>query len=151
MGVDVSDRIGQTQLAGAFVVSKGFVKRAALSHAGAGVGGVLGGVISATGQAIGSKTAPVTDTPQFKGLAYLAVTEDEVVLFKAKQGFKSPSVTEELARLRRSDIQDSEFRSGYLSHLTIRPLDGGPWEFEVQRVYKKAGRAVADALGATIS
>jgi len=151
MAVDVSDRLGKAQLAGAFVVGKGFVKKKALGNAGAGVGGVLGGVISAAGGAVAAKTAPRSDTPAFKGLAYLAVTEDEVVLFKAKQGFKSPSVSEEIGRLARGEIESSEYRGGYLSHLTIRPREDGPWEFDVQRAYKKSGRAVADALGATIS
>lgn len=151
MAVDVSDRLGKPQLAGGFVVGKGYVKKRALAGAGMEVGGLIGGVISATGDYIGAKTAPKTETPSFKGLAYLAVSADEVVLFKARQGFRSPSVEEELARLSRSDIQSTEFSGGYLSHLTIVPRDGGAWEFEVQRAYKKSGIAIAEALGAAIS
>lgn len=148
MAVDVSDRLGAAQLAGAFVVGKGFVRKKALSNAGVGVGGAIGGVIGAAGDYVGSKTTPGSDAPDFKGLAYLAVTAEEVVLFKAKQGFRSPSVEQELARLPRAEIETSEFRSGYLSHLKLNLRDGSNWEFEVQRAYKKQGVAVAGALGA---
>jgi hypothetical protein len=148
MAVDVSDRLGATQLAGAFVVSNGFVKKRAMGSAGAGVGGLLGGAISAAGEALASKATPQTATPDFRGVAFLAVTDGEVVLFKTKQGLRAPSVSDELARLPRSEIQTSDFDSGYVSHLKLQLLDGGSWEFSIQRAYKKSGIAVAEVLGA---
>jgi hypothetical protein len=152
MAVDVSDRLGATQLAGAFVVGKGFIKKKALGNAGAGVGGLIGGAISAAGEYAASKTVTDhTDSPELKGVGYLAVTADEVVLFKTKPGFRAPSVSDEIARLPRGEIQTSEFDSGYVSHLKLHLLDGGIWEFSVQRAYKKSGIAVAETLGANKS
>lgn len=151
MAVDVSDKLGKQQLAGAFVVNRGFVKKSALNNAGSQVGGALGGVISAAGGAIANKTTPETETPKFRGLAYLAVTDSELVLFNAKQGMMSPSVGEEITRLPRNEIRSSEFHAGYVSQLTIHPNEGGSWELSVQRAYKKAGQAIAQELQAVIS
>ncbi|WP_205695601.1 hypothetical protein [Conexibacter sp. SYSU D00693] len=79
---------------------------------------------------------------------YLAVTDDELVLAKVKQGLVGQKAVEVLARAGRDAVQGAEIGKGKLtSPLTIAFAGDETWSFDVPRAKVKDARGLLDALG----
>jgi hypothetical protein len=148
MALDASQLLGSPQLAGVKVSPRGLTKSTALGSAGLGVGGLLGGAISATaGAKAGRRQAETgSDTPKFGRVAYLAVTQEELALIKLT-GLATFKLDEVIARVPRSDVASAEIGRSLAPSLTITFGSGGSWQLEVARVSKKDAEAVVHALG----
>jgi hypothetical protein len=127
MALDASQLLGSQQLAGVKVSPKGFTKSVAAGSAGVGVGGLVGGAISATAgmKAERRQAQMASETPKFGRAAYLAVTGDELALIKLKSGLVSFKLDEVIERVPRSEVASAE----------------------LGRVVKKHARAVVQVLG----
>jgi hypothetical protein len=144
MGTDVSRVLGRPELAGGFVSPKGTTMRMTAGTAGAVVGGLVG---TAAAAAIEGRGSSSSDLPSFGNIGYLAVTDTELALLRAKHGaFKAKVTDEVLARVPRTAIADVRFDSGWLSRLSIRHADGTLWQFEIPRICKKGAVATVRAL-----
>lgn len=148
MALDASQVLGSPQLAGVKVSPRGFTKRTAAGSAGIGVGGILGGAISATaGATAGRRQAQMaSETPNFGRVAYLAVTEDELALIKLT-GLATFKLDQVIERVPRSDVASAELGRSIAPSLTITFGNRGSWQLEVARVAKKDAEAVVHALG----
>jgi hypothetical protein len=148
MALDASQILGSPQVAGVKVSPKGFTKSVAAGSAGVGVGGIVGGAISATaGMRADRRQAQLaSETPKFGRVAYLAVTEDELALIKLK-GLVTFTLDEVIERVPRSDVASAELGRGIAPSLTIRFGNRDSWQLEVPRVAKKDAQAVVHALG----
>lgn len=148
MALDASQVLGSPQLAGVKVSPKGFTKSVAAGSAGVGVGGLVGGAISATAgmKAQRRQAHLASETPKFGRVAYLAVTEHELALIKltGRLTFKLDEVIE---RVPRSDVASAELGRAIAPSLTITFANRDSWQLEVPRVAKKDAQAVVHALG----
>ena len=145
---DASSALGAPQLAGTWVNNKGTAKRLVASVAGRELAGAIGSVAatSAAGRSSGGGPA---DTPDFGRDAYLALSESEIALVKAKQGVMKLKITEEVhARAARTEVAHAELGSGKLAcPLTITFANGSRWELDVPRGGKSAAEKVVSLLG----
>ena len=149
MAADASSALGAPQIAGAWVNRKGKGKRTMGAVAGAQIGGVVGAAVGAGLRGKGSPQ-PSTETPEFGGFGFLAVSETDLVLVKGKQGLMGLKMTDEVVgKVPRSDVASIEIGPGRLvSPLTITFGNGGQWEVEVARASKGAAeRVVAELSG----
>jgi len=81
-------------------------------------------------------------------VGYLAVTEQEVALIRGKKGAFKPKVGQEVVgRVPRADVEGIEFDKGALKgDLKLQFTDGGWWEFEIPKVYRRTTEAVVKTL-----
>jgi hypothetical protein len=143
---DASQVLGSPEVAGTFLNPKGTLKKKATASAGRAVGGLVGAVGSNLAQ---SHQKQEGTTPDFGQVGYLAVTADELALVRGKIGAIKPKIRDEvLARRPRSDVQSVELEGGKLikADLTIQFADGGAWEFEVPKVYRKTADRLVQEL-----
>jgi hypothetical protein len=145
MAGDAADVLGAPELAGSFVSPKGLTKR----MTGIAAAGVVGGVAGGMAAQARSTAKGFDGAPPFGAIGYVAVTAGEVAIVKGKTGLLKPKVgTEVVARAPRSEVASAELEGGALkAALTIRFADGGWWEFEVPKVYRKTAEQVVNALG----
>jgi len=105
------------------------------------------------GEAIGYAAAQrakghISQTPEFRRNAFLAVTDREVALINIGSGGLNGKLEEVLARVPRSDVASAEVSRGALrTNLTINFTDGGSWEFEVSPLVRRTVVRVVHALG----
>ena len=146
MGADAADALGAPEIAGTFVSPKGLTKRMTGATAGSVVGGVVGRVAATA--AMGHHEG----APSFGTVGYVAVTADELAIVQGKTGLFKPKVgSEVVARVARSEIASTELDPGMLkAALKIQFADGGWWEFEVPKVYRKTAEQVVRALGGRV-
>ncbi len=144
MAGDASDVLGAPQVAGSFVSPKGLTKRMAGVAAAGVVGGVAGGM-AAQAAATGRK---YEGAPDFGVIGYVAVTADEVAIVKGKQGLMKPKIgSDVIARAPRSEVAAVELDPGALkAALKISFTNGGWWQFEVPKIYRKTAQQVVSAL-----
>jgi hypothetical protein len=144
---DAADVLGAPEVAGAWVNRRGKAKRTMSTVAGAEIGGAVGSVVGA-GISQGSPR-PTAETPDFGGFAYLALSADELVLVKGKQGLMKLKMTDEVvAKVLRSDVVSIEAGEGKIAApLTITFSDGGQWDLEVARAHRSAAEQVVAELG----
>jgi len=144
---DAADVLGAPEVAGAWVNRRGKAKRTMSTVAGAEIGGAVGSVVGA-GISQGSPR-PTAETPDFGGFAYLALSADELVLVKGKQGLMKLKMTDEVvAKVPRSDVTSIEAGEGKIAApLTITFSDGGQWDLEVARAHRSAAEQVVAELG----
>ena len=144
MASDASEVLGSPELAGTFLSPKGLTARMTAMTAGRVVGGVLGQV--AADQATGGER--YQGAPDFGQVGYVAVTQDEVAIVRGKKGAFKPKVGDEVvARAPRSSVQAVDFDKGALKgSLTIEFADGGWWEFEIPKIYRKTTERVVSVL-----
>ena len=144
MASDASEVLGSPELAGTFLSPKGLTARMTAMTAGRVVGGVLGQV--AADQATGGEK--FQGAPDFGQVGYVAVTQEEVAIVRGKKGAFKPKVGDEVvARARLSDVQAVEFEKGALKgSLKIQFADGGWWEFEIPKIYRKTTEKVVSVL-----
>lgn len=149
MAGDAADALGAPEVAGSFVSAKGLTGRMAKVAASGVVGGVIGGM-AAQAAATGKK---YDGAPDFGTTGYVAVSAEEVAIVQAKKGLMKPKVgSEVIARAPRSEIASAELDPGALkSALKIEFADGGWWEFEVPKIYRKSAEQVVRALGGSVS
>ncbi|HEY1989964.1 MAG TPA: hypothetical protein VGG43_10900 [Acidimicrobiales bacterium] len=151
MGSDVSQLLGEPEIAGSFVKPKGTTKKMNARIAGGAVGGVVGATVGAATSAIQTGRSDSSGRPPIGNVGYLAVTGTEIALIRAKPGaLKAKIVDEVLITVPRADIARVDFDGGIaLSRMTVCHTDGTIWEFEAPRVYKQTLQAVAQELGAS--
>jgi hypothetical protein len=144
---DASSALRAPQLAGTWVNNKGTAKRLVASVAGRELAGAVGSV--AAGGIAARSAAGVADTPDFGRDAYLAISDTELALVKAKQGVMKLRLTDEVhARAARTDVVHAELGGGKLAcPLTITFTDGSRWELDVPRGGKSAAEKVVSLLG----
>jgi hypothetical protein len=149
MALDATQILGSPQLAGVKVSPKGFAKSTAAGSAGVGVGGILGGAISATaGTLAGKREAQMrSSTPAFGRAAYLAVTDQELALIGLTSRLVSFKLAEIIVRVPRVDVASAEIGRGVAPSLTITFNNDESWQLEFGRVAKKDAQAVVHALG----
>ncbi len=135
-------------LVGTFVEPRGAIK----SMIAAGTQNVFGSATRVVSAAIGeaadrdmSGTSPLK-----KGdIAYLGVTADAVILFRAKRGaFKPKATAEPIATAPRSETASASIAEGRLGSavLSLAFTDGTTWTFDIPRVHLKGAREIAAAL-----
>jgi hypothetical protein len=145
MAGDGSAALGAPEIGGTMVNPRGFTKK---MSAGA-LGGVVGAVAAT---AVAGRSSQAADVPAFGRVAYLAASETEVVLIKAKSGALKMKVTDEaLARAPRAEIDTVELNEGKLiSNLRLQFANGTVWEFDVPKIGKKNAKQLVLALGANV-
>lgn len=169
LAASISDLLGAPQVAGTFVNPKGLTKSTTIGEAASQIGGgpaeVLAGKIA--GAVAGSLAGALTDvarearaqqvaydrTPSFDTLAYVALTEDEVLVIQANTDMiKWATVGPEIfGRVSRSAVASAELDLGrWLSTLRIGFADGGRWQFEVRKPHRDTAEQVARALGGRV-
>ena len=143
MAADASDVLGAPQVAGSFVTPKGLTKRMAGVAAAGVVGGIAGGMAAQA-----AATRKYEGAPDFGVIGYVAVTADEVAIVKGKQGLMKPKIgSDVIARAPRSEVASVELDPGALkAALKITFANGGWWQFEVPKIYRKTAQQVVSAL-----
>jgi hypothetical protein len=151
MALDASQVLGSPQLAGVKVNPRGAGRSRGASSVGVGVGGLVGGAISAGASMKADKRkvefAAESETPKFGRLAYLAVTEGELALVELKSGMVTVHLGEVITRVPRSEVASAELGGGVSPALTITFGGHGDWQLEVPRPSKKHAQEVVDTLG----
>jgi hypothetical protein len=151
MALDASQVLGSPQLAGVKVNPRGAGRSRGASSVGVGVGGLVGGVISAAASTQADKRkaayAGESETPKFGRLAYLAVTEGELALIQLKSGMVTVHLGEVIARVPRGEVASAELGGGVSPSLEITFGGRGGWQLEVPRPSKKHAEEVVQALG----
>ncbi len=151
MAIDASELLGAPQIAGVKVMARGATMGRAMNQGGVAVGGLIGaaGGALAGGKAAKSGKDARAETPEFKGQALLALTDDEIALVKLKQGAISAKPTEVIARAPRDQVAGTELSSGLVPKLSISFSDGSAWAMDVPRVVKKQGdtNRIVELLG----
>jgi hypothetical protein len=138
--------LGTPVIAGTMVNPRGFGKKVSVGA----VGGAIG-ALAAT--AVASRSSRASDAPAFGRVAYLAATETEVGLIKAKSGALKMKVTDEaLARAPRAELQAVELKDGKLiSYMRLQFANGTVWEFDVPKIGKKNAKELVFALGGSVT
>jgi hypothetical protein len=151
MAIDASELLGAPQIAGVKVMARGATMGRAWNQGGAAAGGLIGaaGGAFASGKASKKGSAGRAETPEFKGQALLALTDDEIALIKLKQGAVSAKPTEVIARAPRDQVTAANVSSGLVPKLSISFADGSAWAMDVPRVVKKQGdtNRIVELLG----
>jgi hypothetical protein len=95
---------------------------------------------------------PYEGAPQFGTVGYLAVSADTVAIIRGKMGLLRPKVGSEVAgRVARTDVASVDLVPGVLkSSLRIAFTNGGSWEFEIPRIYRKTAEHVVRTLGGRV-
>ena len=134
-------------LAGTFVEPRGMI----LSVIARGTGHVFGAASRAVGAAMSdhAERERAGSSPLAKGdIAYLGVTADFVILFRAKRGLLKPKATDEvIATAPRAEAASATVEGARLgSVLTISFGDGSAWSFDIPKIHLKGAREIASTL-----
>ena len=143
----VGDMAENGTLAGTFVEPRGTI----LSVIARDTGHVFGIATRAVGAALGdvAERERAGSSPLAKGdIAYLGVTADAVILFRAKRGLLKPKATDEvIATAPRAEAASARVDEGRLtSVLTIAFTDATTWTFDIPKIHLKGAREIATAL-----
>jgi hypothetical protein len=111
-----------------------------------------GEILGAAGRAVaGAATEPSDRSPIKAGrIGFLAVFDDQVVLFAGKRGAFKPKPTEEvLATVPRSELATASLeKKAVKGVLTLTLNDGADWAFDMPRAHLKSAQAVVASLTA---
>jgi hypothetical protein len=154
MARDASEVLGSPQLAGVTVNPRGLAKSRSLGMSGI-YAGLIGAVVSSfASMKAGQKQAKIaaeSQTPEFKRIALLAVTADELALvslvkIKGKSGLEPQDV---IVRVPRGEVASAELGGGgiYSPPLTITFRNGDIWQLETPRPFKKKAQEVVQLFG----
>ena len=153
MAYNASEILGAPQVAGARVLSKGFIMKHAWGPGGAGLaGGVAGAVASASGTEVLKRKEKRQEeqspsvTPKIGRSAYLAATADELALVDINQKSLTGKLSDVLMRVPRDQVESVDFKGGFVSHLTVAFTDGSRWEFDVAKGGGKDCKALAEEI-----
>jgi hypothetical protein len=114
---------------------------------------VLGPVGTLLGNVAGS-AGTEGSSPLAKGqIAYLAVSEQELTLYRAKRGAFKPKPTDEvLASAGRELVQGAAVERGKIAGvLEIKFADEESWAFDVPKVHLKGAEEIAKALTTAVA
>lgn len=169
LAASISNLLGAPQVAGTFVNPKGFTKSTAIGEAGSQIGGgpaevlagkvvgafagVLAGALTDVAREARAQQDAHDSTPSFGALAYLALTEDEVLVIQADTDMiRWATVGPEIfGRASRSAVASAELDlRRWSSALRIGFADGERWQFEVRRPHRDTAEQVARALGGRV-
>jgi hypothetical protein len=136
-------------LAGTFVEPRGTIN----SIIGRGTANAFGAASRPIGMAVvaGAEGQMAGSSPLAQGaIAYLGVTPDAVILFRAKRGLLKPKATEEVvANAPRSEVANAAVAEGRLaSALTVTFGDGSSWTFDIPKIHLKGAREIVASLAA---
>jgi hypothetical protein len=137
---------GSTQSLGTFVEPRGMVRSIIAGTAGRELLGPVAGM--AAQHASESKHAD--SSPIHAGqIAYLALTDDELTLFRAKRGAFRPKVTDEtIATALRTSVRGAAVDRGRLAGvLEVTFDDDSTWTFDVPKVHLSGADEIVAALG----
>src|ERR1700690_3404441 len=134
-------------LAGTFVEPRGTI----LSVIARGTGQVFGAASRVVGAAMSdhAERERAGSSPLAKGdIAYLGVTADAVILFRAKRGLLKPKATDEvIATAPRAETASAGVEEGRLSSvLSIVFTDATTWTFDTPKIHLKGAREITTAL-----
>jgi hypothetical protein len=151
MAYDASEILGSGQVAGARVLSKGFIVGHAAGPAGLGLaGGVTGALLSATASDVVARQRKKDNagsvTPVIGRSAFLAATADDLALVAINQKSLTGKLSDVLARVPRSEVAAVDYDGGFVSHLTVAFTDGSKWEFDVAKGGGKACKVLAEEI-----
>jgi hypothetical protein len=146
MASNASQALGAPEIAGTYVLPKGLAKKMTAGVAGGRLGGAVG-TFAAT-VAVNRLSGAPPDMPSFGQLGYIAVTESEIALVRAKAGAFTPSVKSEvLARVPRGELASVELDERMLmSHLKLEFANGAVWQVDIPKQHKKKAQALVSAL-----
>jgi hypothetical protein len=151
MAHDASTVLGSPQLAGVKVNPRGMAKKGAAPFVGM-YAGVVGAAISATAVGRANKQRASfeqeSETPRF-GLAFLAVTKDEIALIELKlKGQVGLELKDVIVRVSRSEFESAEVGGVniFSPPRTIKFKGGESWQLEVPRPSRMQAQAVVDVL-----
>lgn len=141
MAIDASAVLGSAQLAGVKVNPRGY----AWDVAAQGLLGPLTARVMYGRRPSGGRAR----TPEF-GLAWLAVTAEELALVKIRSGvtFKAVGV---IARVPRRALKAVGWRRGVVSPLMIVFGNGAEWHLEATAFNARSGAKVVHALGLPVT
>ena len=131
--------------AATFVEPRGMIRSIVAATAGREVLGVLGSMTAESAASAGTAGA----SPLKKGdIAYLSVSDSDVVLFKAKRGAFKPKPTDEvIASAPRAAVRGAAIDKGRIAGvLKVSFEDGSTWEFDVPKVHLKGAQAIEATL-----
>jgi len=136
-------------LTGTFVEPKGTIR----SIIGHGTANAFGTASWAAGLTVAAKAdgQMASSSPVAAGsIAYLGVTPDAVILFRAKRGLLKPKATDELiANAPRTEVASAVVAEGRLaSVLTVTFTDQSSWTFDIPKIHLKGAREIVAALSA---
>jgi hypothetical protein len=132
-------------IAATFVEPRGMIRSIVAGVAGKEVLGAVGATAAAMAASRGTDDA----SPLKKGqIAYLAVSAEELTMFRAKRGaFKPKPTTEAIASAPRADVSSATVEKGRIAGvLEIRFADGESWTFDVPKVHLSGANEIAAAL-----
>lgn len=92
---DACKALGAPEIAGAWIERKGFAKKGMNAIASAEIGGLLGTAVG-TGLSGKGTPKPTAETPSFGAYGYLALSANDLVLVKAKQGLTGMKLTDDV-------------------------------------------------------
>jgi len=130
---------------GTFVEPRGMVK----SIVAATVGRELAGAVGGGSAQRSAESHHVGSSPMRAGqIAYLALAEDVLELFRAKRGAFRPKATEDLiASAPRASVRGAVVERGRLAAvLEVTFDDGSTWSFDVPKVHVSGAERIAGAL-----
>ena len=153
MAHDASEILGSAQLAGVKVNPRGFGRRAGANFTGANAG-LVGAAVSAAAVGRANKkkaeAAAASSAPGFGGIAYLAVTADELALIELKQkNAVTLELREVIALIPRAQVASAELGGGHTlmsPPLTVTFASGEAWLLEVPRPNKKQAQQLVGVL-----
>jgi len=131
--------------AATFVEPRGMIRSIVAATAGREVLGVLGSMTAESAASAGTAGA----SPLKKGdIAYLSVSDADVVLYKAKRGAFKPKPTDEvIASAPRAAVRGAAIDKGRIAGvLKVNFEDGSTWEFDVPKVHLKGAQAIEATL-----
>ena len=136
-------------LAGTFVEPRGTIN----SIIGRGTANVFGAASRPIGMAVvaGADSQMAGSSPVAAGsIAYLGVTPDAVILFRAKRGLLKPKATDELiATAPRTEVASAVVAEGRLaSVLAVTFTDQSSWTFDIPKIHLKGAREIVAVLSA---
>ena len=136
---------GHEAIAATFVEPRGMVRSVVTGVAGREVLGAAG---FAAASAAASAGAPGPSPLRAGQIAYLSVSDDELVLFHAKRGAFRPKPTDEVvASAPRSSVEFARFEKGRIAGvLEISFAGGSTWAFDIPKVHLGGAQQIAAVL-----
>jgi hypothetical protein len=131
---------------GTFVEPRGMVSSIVAGTVGREVLGAVGAVSAQ--RAVESRQAG--SSPIRAGqIAYLALSGEQLTLFRAKRGAFRPKATDEVIAIApRASVSAADLERGRLAGvLQVTFTDGSTWAFDVPKVHLSGAEAIAAALG----
>jgi hypothetical protein len=130
---DASTALGSAEIAGAWVNPSGMGKR------------TMNAV--AYGQFGSGSAQSTSETPNFGGFGYLAVSATDLVIVKGKKGLVGLKMSDDVvAKVPRGDVVSVNLGEGKITAPLTIVFGGGQWDLEVARAHRGAAQRVVAEL-----